>query len=137
MAMAKSLKPLIVKQKQANRLIDNIRLNAHTRDIFVKLKILPFEKQVLLERQKFMYLFYHKKQPLSFSGLWLLNEERNPNIELRSGKNYYVPAHRLELMKRSPLVAFACAWNQAKEVKLNTTLRNFLKQQKQALLDSI
>ena len=84
-----------------------------------------------------MHNFVNKKTPISFTGLWITNEERNPRIDLRNVNNFYVPAHRLDLMKRSPLVSFAKHWNDAIEEKHNQNLHIFLKSLKKSFFTQL
>lgn len=51
--------------------------------------------------------------------MWQTNRARNPDRELRNAEDYYVPPHRIELVKRLPLTAFPTAWNAEKGDKLN------------------
>ena len=129
MATSATLKRISIKQKEAIRLICNSNYRAHTKDLFLKQKILPFEKQILIERQKFMHKYHHKKQPLSFNGLWITNAERNPDTVLRNANNYFVPTHNMEILQRSPLISFVKAWNMSCVSKLNPNLSQYLKDQ--------
>ncbi len=127
MAHKTTLKPIEIKRKEAMRLISNVNYRAHTKDLFLLHEILPFERLIKLERQKFMHKFYHKKQPITFSDLWILNLDRNPDLALRNANNYIVPVHNTEILQRSPLTTFAKAWNEATDSKFNPSLSVFLK----------
>jgi hypothetical protein len=58
-----------------------------------------------------MHNYYFRKLPFSFHNLWPTNAERNPIWELRNANDYFIPRHRIELVKRMPLYSFHAAWN--------------------------
>ena len=137
MANKTTAKSIITKQKEAIRLISNASYRAHTKELFLKLKILPFEKLILLERQKFMHKLYNKNQPLSFDDLWITNANQNPTLTLRNANNYFIPPHNNELFLRCPLITFAKAWNDAIDTKFNPSLQVFLKEQSNHYLSEL
>ena len=63
--------------------------------------------------------YYFKKLPLSFTDMWQLNIERNPERSLRNANDYFIPAHRVEIVKRLPLISLPSAWNSAPGDKFN------------------
>jgi hypothetical protein len=130
-----NLEKLVLKQKQAIRIICRANYRDHTAPLFRQLKILPLDKLIIYYNVKFMHSFVHKKLPLSFHGIWRTNRERNPNRELRDADDLYVPAHRLELIKRLPICAFPTAWNSAPGQKTNPVQHLYLKQLKNLLLE--
>jgi hypothetical protein len=66
-----------------------------------------------------MHSFVHKKLPLSFNNTWQTNEERNPVRVMRNINDLYIPAHRVEFVKRLPLFSFPAKWNSAPGDKSN------------------
>jgi len=129
-----ALSKLFLKQKQAVRTILNANYRAHTAPIFAQLKILPLLQMIKLYRVKFMHNYYFKKLPLSFNETWLTNRQRNPARLLRDSDDYYIPAHRIELVKRMPLYSFPLAWNNAEGDKFNPRIHLYVRELKQILL---
>ncbi len=84
---------------------------------------------------KFMYKIHHKKLLISFNEMWTSNRARNPAIVLRNADDLY--AHHFATNKRFPLFAMPKVWNEANYLKLNPSVRIFLKSVKSALLNSI
>ena len=82
-----NLEKIIVKQKQAIRIICNAPYRAHTAPLFKELKILPLNQLIEFSRIKFMHSFYHKKLPPSFNETWITNRERNPDRALRNAND--------------------------------------------------
>ena len=85
------LKPLVVKQKQAIRVITNSQYRAHTNPLFKELNIMPLNELIVFSQLKFMYKFKNNMLPLSFAETWITNRERNPNLNLRNADNIYIP----------------------------------------------
>jgi len=132
-----NLEKLVLKQKQAIRIICKANYRDHTGPLFQQLKILPLHKMIEFYKVKFMHSFAHKKLPLSFAEMWTRNNARNPNRVLRYGNDLYVPPHRIELVKRMPLCSFPLAWNTAPQEKENPIQHVFLKHLKVSLLATI
>ena len=131
-----NLEKLVLKQKQAIRIICRANYRDHTGPLFCQQNILPLHKMIEFYKVKFMHSFIHKKLPLSFAELWKSNNERNPNRNLRFGHDLYVPAHRIELVKRMPICSFPTAWNSAPQEKENPIQHRFLKFFKTSLLSA-
>jgi hypothetical protein len=132
-----NLSRIEIKQKQAIRVITNSGYRDHTAPIFKEQQILPLEKLITFNRLKFMHNFIHNKLPLSFAETWRKNRERNPNFNLRNADDLYVPPHRVELVKKLPLCAFPSTWNAAPECKNNPVIKQFVREMKSHLLNSI
>jgi hypothetical protein len=45
--------------------------------------------------------------------MWITNKERNPGRILLNDHDLFLPAHRVEMVKRLPLFAFSTVWNNA------------------------
>ena len=110
---------------------------AHTAPLFKELKILPLDDLITFSRVKFMHSFHFKKLPLSFSEMWQLNSERNPGRALRNANDYFIPAHRIEIVKRLPLISLPTAWNSAPGDKYNVKQHLYLKNLKELLLAAL
>jgi hypothetical protein len=129
-----TLKPLVLKQKQAIRIISHAGYYDHTGPLFVQHQILPLNELILYSRMKFMHNYMFGNVPPSFFDMWLTNRERNNIRILRNADDLFVPPHRIELYKRMPLIAFASAWNEADDKKYNQCQKIFLKEFKADLL---
>ena len=132
-----NLEKLVLKQKQAIRTISRANYRDHTGPLFRQHKILPLHKMIEYYNVKFMHSYFHKKLPLSFAEIWQTNNERTPNRNLRNGNDYYVPPHRIELVKRMPICAFPASWNLTIQEKENPIQHKFLKSLKESLLSTI
>ncbi len=119
------------------RVICNANYRAHTAPLFKELKILPLDDLVTYSRIKFMHSFHFKKLLLSFSEMWQTNFERNPERPLRNANEYYIPPHRVKIVKRMPIISLPTAWNSAPGDKFNAKQHFYLKQLKELLLSAI
>jgi hypothetical protein len=99
--------------------------------------VLPLDQLIEFSRIKFMHSFHFKKLPFSFSEMWLTNHQRNPEIALRNKDDLYIPAHRVEFVKRLPPFAFPAAWNSAPGNKLNPKQHLYLREVKNLLLSNL
>jgi hypothetical protein len=129
-----TLEKLRKKQKQAIRTICNANYRAHTAPLFREQKILPLDQLITYSNIKFMHSFVHKKLPLSFNYTWQTNEERNPVRVLRNINDLYIPAHRVEFVKRLPLFSFPAKWNNAPGDKSNPRTPVYMNEVKNYLL---
>jgi hypothetical protein len=132
-----TLKPLILKQKQAIRVVSNAGYRDHTAPLFAKHKILTVKELIYFCKAKFMHSYMFGRLPPSFYEMWQTNRERNVARELRNADDLYVLPHRIELFKRMPLISFANAWNSIDVRKHNPSQKVFLKQLKSELLAGI
>ncbi len=65
------------------------------------------------------------------------NRERNPERILRNADDLYVAAHRVEFVKRLPIIALPIAWNSAPGNKTNPVQHLYLKELKSLLLAAV
>jgi hypothetical protein len=114
-----NLEKLRMAQKKAVRTICKANYRAHTAPLFKELKICPLDDLITYSHVKFMHSFHFKKLPLSFAEMWQLKSERNPERALRNANDYFIPAHRIEIVKRLPLISLPTAWNSAPGDKYN------------------
>ncbi len=105
------LKKISVLRKKAIRTITNSPYNAHTTQLFLKLKILPFEKILTHHRLTFMHSIYFKYSHPSFTNTWTLNNRREFDITLRNQNNFQLPFPHTDAFKRSPLYLLPKSWN--------------------------
>jgi hypothetical protein len=81
-----------------------------------------------------MHKFANSKQPITFNDLWVTNFQNNPLLVLRNVNDFHIPAHRIDLFKRSPKISFALEWNAEGESKMEPSEKVFLKRLKTRLL---
>ena len=84
------LKPLIILQKRAVRLIVGAKRYDHTDPIFDALKILRLQQIYIYTVQSFIFKFYHKKLPHFYDDFFQFNNE-NHNHDTRHQKLFRTP----------------------------------------------
>ena len=131
------LNKLILKQKQAVRIIDKSNYRAHTQQIFKKLKILPLDQLIKYSQLKFMHSFHFGSTPLSFVDTWVTNRSRNPLANLRNSKDLYISAHNFTSILRLPLFAFPRVWNEETNHKENPNAKQYLKSLKNRIFENL
>jgi hypothetical protein len=136
-ATATALNRLVLKQKEAIRIVCHAGYRDHTNPLFKKLGILPLNEFIKYSALKFMHKFKHRRLPFTFNDTWLTNRARNPELILRNADNLYVPAHNLASIKRFPLFTFPKIWNEDVNNKLHPSPYIYLKSVKSALLNSL
>jgi len=83
----------------------------HTGPLFTSLRILPFEKFLLLNKLLFMHAVAYGYAPSSFRNVWTVNESRDLNYELRNRDIFSIPPVRIELFRKIPLYSLPNEWN--------------------------
>ena len=78
-------------QKKAIRLITKSKSNAPPLPLFSQLKILPLEHLITLTSGQLIHSIYHKYAPKALHNLWITNEQRGINHELRDALSYMPP----------------------------------------------
>ena len=131
-----SLNKIFMKQKKAIRTICNVNMRTHTAPLFLEQKILTIEKMIKFSKIKFMHNFVNNKLPLSFTGSWVKNNERNPGYNLRNAEEFHIMQHHHSTLTRLPIFSFAAEWNGCHESKNNPNIRFFLKNLKIQLLNT-
>jgi len=121
------LNRLILKQKEAIRLIGNAGFRDHTAPLFAQLKILPLTQLIKYSICKFMHSFTHNLLPFSFNQMWVTNRTRNPERVLRNADHLYIPHHNYASLKRMPLFNFPRIWNTEDDSKLIPIQHRYLK----------
>ncbi len=136
-----NLKPLILKQKQAIRIVNGKSFNSHTEPLFKISRILPLDKLIEFFKLQFMQQFSQGFLPLSFNDTWATNAIRHigqDHIILRSNEEIYIPFARLSSTALLPLTNFPKLWHEFQDERIkfirnkhefNTELRtHFLNQ---------
>ena len=128
-------------QKQAIRIIHDLKYNAHTEPFFKKSKILPLPNLIHFFKLQFMQHFTQGFLPSSFAGTWTFNHNRllDHSYNLRNSDDIYVPYARLTSVLNHPLHAVPKAWCEFHEpvIKIQREKPLFNKMLKQYLIDKL
>ncbi len=79
---------------------------------FYRIKILPFDRLILQSKLLFMHSVGYKCTPQSFEKIWVKNNTRDMDYDLRNRNEYNVPFIRNEQFRRNPLCSIPTAWNE-------------------------
>ena len=113
-SLVSNIKPLILKQKQAIRIINNSSYNSHTEPLFKACKILPLLSLIDFFKLQFMQQFSQGFLPISFNDTWVTNAIRlfgQDHITLRNENELLVPFARLTSTSIFPLTSFPKLWH--------------------------
>ena len=121
----KNLKKIFKMQKKAIRLVTKSKNNAPPYPLFADLKILPLEHLISLTCGQLTYSIYHKYAPKSLHNLWITNEQRDNNHELRNAHQLHIPFARTDHVKRLPYFSFPKMWNDLPDFKLTNNATTF------------
>jgi len=119
-------------QKKAIRIITKIAYNAHTIPLFYDYKILPIGKIIKMAKLNFMHSVFYEYAPRPFLQIWVKNNERQHEHNLRNDNDYMLPNPRLEQYQKFPIYSLPFEWNQAGVVTLyenKTTFKIALKEE--------
>ena len=105
-----SLKPLIVLQKKAIRIVTNSRYNCHTAPLFSDLKILPLKELAIYSKLLIIYDYIRWRLPFSFDGMWIRNNLRNARL-MRNSDEFHIPTSKFTSIERFPFFHFQRLWN--------------------------
>jgi hypothetical protein len=134
---ASMLKPIIILQKRAIRIIFGAGYRAETADFFRELGILPLDKLIEFNIGKIMFDYKKGRLPNSFNNTWKLNSEHHVR-NLRNNNDFFIRTLPTEFLKNLPLYKFPDIWNKLpNQIKLIDNRKQFMKDYKQLLLNSI
>ena len=129
-----NLKTLVLKQKNAIRIINEASFNAHTEPLFKKSKILPLPSLVQFFKLQIMHQFTLNALPQSFSSTWIRNSDRRNEDQpiLRNHLEFFIPPCRLSSSNFFPTVNFPRTWcefpdNSIKTAKTKNEFKSKLK----------
>ena len=108
-----NLKTLVLKQKNAIRIINEANFNAHTEPLFKKSKILPLPLLIQFFKLQFMHQFITNALPQSFSSMWIRNSARRIHEDqpvLRNHLKFFIPPCRLSSSELFPISNFLRLW---------------------------
>ena len=135
------LKTIILKQKQAVRIITASNYNAHTEPLFKSLKILPFPKLCTFFRLQFFQQFIQGFLPAALSNIWAKNSQRNTGSQynIRNSEDIQICTWRLSQFESFPLYSILKIWqnytNENVKIQKDPSSFNFLL--KQSLLQEL
>jgi hypothetical protein len=116
---------LVLKQKQAIRIVHNSNYNAHTEPLFKSSKVMPIHLLIQCSKIQFMHDFKYEELPAIFINTWKKKDEIrefNPiNRELRNSETLVIPRFRTSLAETLPLCSFPAAWNNFDQEDLKFT----------------
>ena len=121
----KNLKRISKLQNKAIRLITKSKYNTTPLPLYSELKILPLDLLITLTSGQLIHAIYHKYAPKSLHNLWITNEQREINHDLRDAHLLYVPYARTEHVKKLPFFAFPKIWNELPDFKLTSNPTTF------------
>jgi len=107
------LKPIVIKQKIAIRLLSNAKYNSHTEPLFKALNILPFAQLCQFFKLQFMQQFTQKLLPVALQSMWISNNERRSNqsqVVLRNNDALHIPLASSQFTSKHPLTTFPQLW---------------------------
>jgi hypothetical protein len=105
-------------QKKAIRIISNANSNAHANPLFYQNGILPLERIIDYSKMMFMHTVAFNYNLDSFTNVWLKNDQRNIDINLRNSNDFILPMVHRESFRKCPLYSLPLSWNQAGDIKL-------------------
>ena len=143
----KNLKPLIVLQKSAIRIISKAAYNAHTEPLFKSNNILPLNDLIQFFNLQTMHRYIQGFLPTAFNQIWLTNQERRNETNtdqdihrlLRNSANLNIPFVRLSFSQNQPLVKLPKTWSefQVHEIKIIRNKNEFNLKLKKYFIDKL
>jgi hypothetical protein len=124
-------------QKKAIRIITNANYNAHTSTLFFEQGILPFDKIITFSKLMFMHAIAYNYNITSFNNIWMTNQQRNLDMNLRNTNDFILPPIRRELLRKFPIYTLPWEWNHCGDVKLQRNRTTFKIQLTYDLFQSI
>ncbi len=124
-------------QKKAIRVITNSNYNAHTNPLFYQLQILPFPSILKFHKLMFMHSVYNNYCNDSFNNIWIKNENRRIDHNLRNADDFLLPLVRIEQFRKFPIYSFAHTWNQLGDLMFQPNPITFKLSLEQELLDQL
>ena len=121
----KNISKIFKMQKKAIRMITKSKSNTPPFPLFSKLKILPLEHLISLTSGQLIHSIYFKYAPKALHNLWLTNEQRETQHELRDAHQLYIPFARTEHVKRLPFFSLPKIWNDMPDFKLTNNPTTF------------
>ena len=101
-----------LSQKNAIRILNSAKYNAHTEPLFKSCDILPLNSLIEFFQIQFFHNFIIGELPTSFDNYWLRNEDRRfAGAVLRNSSEFHTPHSRLSTTDKIPRQSFPRLWN--------------------------
>ena len=125
-----TLRPLIILQKKATRIITFSEPGDHSEPLFKKLNILKLTDLVTLHNALLMYNYHHNLLPFSFENFFkTVASIHSYNTKLASKSTYYLNTIKTNYGKFNFCFAAVKVWNNLDESIKHLPLKSFLKKQ--------
>ena len=124
---ATTLKPVVVLQKKAVRIITFSNRDAHSNPLFSQLGLIKLMDLVTIHTALFMFQYHHNLLPKAFDNFFLrISSKHNYNTRLASKSTYYINHVRTNYGKFNLHFSGPSAWNNLdEELKSSSSLRLF------------
>jgi hypothetical protein len=130
----KNINKISKLQRKSIRIINKVKYNCNTDNLFVDNGILPFEKLVKYSQSIIVHSIYHKYSPQTLHNEWITNAERNIAYEMRNAEDYYIPRPKNESLKKLSYFTLPLVWNNLEPDKYHINPNQFKKYLKHHLL---
>ena len=105
-----TIKPILILQKKAIRLICGAGYREHTAPLFLDQKLLTFDKIMTFNSCKFMFDYKKNLLPPYFHDKWRFNRDVH-NYAVRNADDFYIENVSRPSLKKHPLFQFPVLWN--------------------------
>ena len=132
-----TLKPFIILQKRAIRIITFSKPDEQSEPLFKELEILKLTDLVILHDALFMYHYYYNLLPSSFANFFqTVASMHSHNTRLASKSTYYINTIKTNFGKFNIHFAPVKVWNHLDEIIKNLLLKTFQNKVKLNILQS-
>ena len=109
-ASKSTIKPILILQKKAIRLVCGVGYREHTAPLFLNEKLLTYDKIMMYNGIKFMFDYKHNLLPPHFNGMWRLNNELH-NYPVRNAFDFFREIVTRPSLNKHPLFYLPSLWN--------------------------
>jgi len=105
------LRPLMLVQKRAIRVINNASYYSHTGPKFKKTKILKLDDLFTYQSLLFVHDYLSNKLPNSFNGCFPSNSDMPNSRTTRQSRLLHIPKYKSKFSQRQPIAFLPTLWN--------------------------
>ena len=121
-----TLKPIVILQKKAVRIITFSKRDAHSSPLFSQLGLIKFMNLVSIHTALFMFQCHHTLLPKAFDNFFLsISSKHNFNTRLASKSTYYINRVRTNYGKFNLHFSGPSIWNNLDEELKSPSLHSF------------
>lgn len=132
-----TLKPIIILQKKAIRIMTFSKYDDHTSPLFKNVNILKFSDIIHYHNSLFLFKFHSNMLPIAFQEFFVQTSTRHKyNTRLASSSSYYIPPVRTNYGKFNIRFNGAIIWNNIDESFKRFNLFRFKREIKNAKIAS-